>query len=252
MAGHSQWANRKHRKARQDAKKGKIFSKMAREITMAARQGGSDPEVNARLRLAIDRARQFGVPNENIERAIKRGAGELQGEDYEELIYEGYGPGGVALMLSVVTDNRNRSAGELRHLFSRYGGNLGEAGCVSWMFERKGLLVIDRDDTTVPEDDLLLTAVEAGAEDFKSTDEAYQIITAPDDFETVRDALRRAGVTSFAVAEITQLPQSQVPVAGKEAQQLLRLLDALEDHDDVQEIYGNYEIAEEALAAYEA
>ena len=142
MAGHSQWANRKHRKARQDAKKGKIFSKMAREITMAARQGGSDPEVNARLRLAIDRARQFGVPNENIERAIKRGAGELQGEDYEELIYEGYGPGGVALMLSVVTDNRNRSAGELRHLFSRYGGNLGEAGCVSWMFERKGLLVM--------------------------------------------------------------------------------------------------------------
>lgn len=252
MAGHSQWANRKHRKARQDAKKGKIFSKMAREITMAAKQGGGDPAANPRLRLALDRARQLGVPNENIERAIKRGTGELQAEDYEELLYEGYGPGGVALMISVVTDNRNRTAGDLRYLFTRNGGSLGESGSVAWMFDRKGLIVIDRSSVEVSEDDLLMAALDAGAEDFQVDGDTYQVITPPHALEEVRDALQAAGCTSFITAEVTQIPRSQVHVSGKEAEQLLKLLDALEDHDDVQEVYGNYDIATEILEAYDA
>lgn len=252
MAGHSQWANRKHRKSRQDAKKGKIFSKMAREITIAARQGGGDPDTNPRLRLALERARQLGVPNDNVERAIKRGIGEISAEDYEELTYEGYGPGGVALMLRVVTDNRNRTASDLRYLFSRNGGSLGESGSVAWMFDRKGLLIIDRSKTPLDEDELLMVALEAGAEDFEANEDSYHIITPPSELEAVRDALVAAGCSSFNVAEVTQLPKSQVRVEGKEAQQLLKLLDALDDHDDVQEIYGNYDIAEEVLAAYDS
>jgi YebC/PmpR family DNA-binding regulatory protein len=250
MAGHSKWANRKHRKERQDAKKGKIFSKMARELMIAARQGGPDPETNARLRLAIERAKSFGVPAENIERAIQRGAGGGEADRYEELLYEGYGPGGVALMLAIQTDNRNRTASEIRHMFARHGGNLGEAGCVAWMFERKGLLVVDREEAGMGEDELLALAVEAGAEDFRAEGDTYEIVTAPEALEEVRAALARAGVRRFASAGLTWLPKVQVPVAGREAEQLMRLLDQLEDHDDVQEIYGNYDLAEEALLAY--
>lgn len=252
MAGHSKWKNRQHRKARQDAKKGKIFSKMAREITAAARQGGGDPETNPRLRLALERARQFGVPNENIERAIKRGTGANAGDDYEEIVYEGYGPGGVALMVRVLTDNRNRAASDLRHLFSKYGGNLGETGCVSWLFERKGVIVIERDAAALPEDDLLMAALEANAEDFRGEGDAFEITAPPERLEEVRRALEAAGVREFSVAEVTMIPRTQVRLEGKEAEQLLKLLDALEDHDDVQEVYGNYDIAEEVMAAFEA
>lgn len=249
MAGHSQWANRKHRKARQDAKKGKIFSKMAREIMMLARQG-ADIESNPGLRAAVERARQFGVPNENIERAIKRGSGELQGENLEELTYEGYGPGGVAVMLRILTDNRNRTANEVRYLFSRNGGNLGETGCVSWMFERKGMILVERDKAPVDEDDLLMLVIDAGADDVEVGDEAYEITMAPERFGDVHDALERAGVP-MASAEITYVPNNVVRVEGKEATQLLKLIDALEDHDDVQDVYANYEIADDVLAAFQ-
>lgn len=252
MAGHSQWANRKHRKARQDAKKGKIFSKMAREITMAARQGGGDPDANPRLRTALEKARQFGVPNENIERAIKRGTGELAGAAYEELTYEGYGPGGVALMVRVVTDNRNRAASEIRHLFGKYGGNLGESGCVSWQFERKGLISVDRAAAGVDEETLMTAAVEADAEDFRVEGDVVEVITPPEALEAVRQALEAAGVREFTTVEVTMMPQNQVRLEGREAEQLLRLLDALEDHDDVQDVYSNFEIADEVLAAFGA
>lgn len=246
MAGHSKWANRKHRKARQDAKKGKIFSKLSREIITAVRQGGGDPDANPRLRLALERARQYSMPAENIERAIKRGLGELEtGEEYEELIYEGYGPGGVALMLEILTDNRNRSAGEIRHIFAKHGGNLGESGCVAWMFDRKGVITV-AGDSLPSEDDLLLIAVEAGAEDMKREDDGYIIYTNPDDLHDVREALEKAGVP-VQNAELRMVPKTEVRVEGKEAEQLLRLLDALEEHDDVQEIYGNFELPDELL-----
>ncbi|HEX6988255.1 MAG TPA: YebC/PmpR family DNA-binding transcriptional regulator [Bacillota bacterium] len=252
MAGHSKWANRKHRKARQDARKGKIFSKMAREITMAARQGGGDPEANPRLRAALEKARQYGVPNDNIERAIKRGTGELEGADYEELTYEGYGPGGVGLLVRVVTDNRNRTASEIRHIFSRHGGNLGEAGSVSWQFERKGLISVPRASAGVDEETLMLAALEADAEDFRVEGDVYEVITPPEALEAVRQALADAGVREFESAEVTMLPQAQIRLEGREAEQLLRLLDALEDHDDIQDVYGNYDIADEVLAAFSA
>lgn len=249
MAGHSQWANRKHRKARQDAKKGKVFSKAAREITVAARQGG-DPETNAQLRLAIEKARQLRVPADNIERAVKRGTGELAGQDYAEVLYEGFGPGGVALMLRILTDNRNRTAAEVRHLFSRYGGNLGDSGSVAWMFQRSGLIMVDKEAFDDGEE-LLLLAVEAGADDFRPGDEGYEIITSPENMEDVKASLADAGVSELAAADITYVPTTLTAVSGREAEQLLRLLDALEDHDDVQDIYANFDIAAEVLAAFE-
>lgn len=245
MAGHSKWANRKHRKARQDAKKGKIFSKLSREIITAVRQGGGDPDANPRLRLALERARQFSMPAENIERAIKRGLGQSEADAYEELIYEGYGPGGVALMLEILTDNRNRSASEIRHIFAKHGGNLGESGCVAWMFDRKGVITVPTQGAP-GEDDLLLLAVEAGAEDLKQDDGFYTIYTDPDDLHRVREALEKAGVP-IEDAALRMVPKTEVKVEGREAEQLLRLLDALEDHDDVQEIYGNFELPDEML-----
>lgn len=250
MAGHSQWANRKHRKARQDAKRGKLFSRLGREIMIAAREGGGDPDANARLRMAIERARQASLPADNIERAIKRGTGELEGQSFEELMYEGYGPGGAALLIQIVTDNRNRTASEVRHLFSKHGGNLSEKGSVAWMFERKGLLYVERSEVTMDEEELMLASIEAGAEDFRSNDEGFEIITSVDDLESVRTELEEAGVNKFSTVELTQLPVNQVAVDGKEAEQLLRLLDALEDHDDVQSLYSNFDISEELLAAF--
>lgn len=249
MAGHSQWANRKHRKARQDAKKGKIFSKMAREIMVAARQGG-DPATNNQLRMAIERARQYSVPAENIERAIKRGTGELSGQDFSEAMYEGFGPGGVAIMLRILTDNRNRTAAEIRHLFSRYGGGLGESGSVAWLFNRCGLIVLDGDQVA-DADELLLVAMEAGADDLRTAGDSYEIITTPDKFEEVKNALAEAGFPDPTTAEVTYMPTTQTEVAGKEAEQLLQLLDALEDHDDVQDVYANFDMAEEILAAFD-
>ncbi len=248
MAGHSKWANRKHRKARQDAKKGNIFSKMAREITIAAREGGGDPDTNPRLRLAIDKAKQMSVPNDNIDRALKRGTGDIEGASYEEVRYEGYGPQGAAIMVDVVTDNRNRTAQEIRYVFSKHGGNLGESGCVSWMFNQKGLIVLQGD---FDEEEVFLLAVDQGAEEVQTEEEALTIITPPEDFEAVRKSLKDSGYPA-EVAEITYLPTTQVQMSGQEAQTLIRLVDALEEQEDVQNVYGNFEITDDSLLEVES
>jgi YebC/PmpR family DNA-binding regulatory protein len=241
LSGHSKWANIKRKKARMDAQRGKVFTRLAREIIVASRMGGGDPEANPRLKAAVQRAKEANIPNENIQRAIQRGVGGAGGADYEEVFYEGYGPGGVAFMLRILTDNRNRTAGEIRYLFSKNGGSLGEAGCVSWMFKRKGLLLVDKEEFS-DEDSLLLAALEAGAEDVKVEEDSFEVVTAPEDFENVRDALVRGGIP-VADAQITMVPVSTVKVKEEESGQLLRLLEVLEDHDDVQEVYTNYEPA---------
>lgn len=250
MAGHSQWANRKHRKQRQDKKKGKIFSKMARKITIAAREGGGDPETNPTLRMLIDKARSFEVPNENIERAIKRGTGELEGVEYSEFSYEGYGPGGVALLLDIVTDNRNRSASEIRHIFANHDGNLAESGSVAWMFERKGYLAVSRD-VDIDEEEIFLLAADAGAEEVNTDSDLIEITTPDREFHSIKQKLEQQGLM-FEVEELTMVPQTLVPVEGRDARKLLRLLDELEDHDDIQDIYGNFDIPEEELVEYTA
>ncbi len=240
MAGHSKWANIKHKKMREDAKRGAVFTKLARQITVAAKEGGPDPETNFKLRLAIDKAKAENVPNDNIERAIARGVGDAGGESYEEVVYEGYGPSGVAILLHSLTDNRNRTAGEIRHRFSKYGGNLGEAGCVSWMFSKKGLLVVDADGTD--EDEMMLEALEAGAEDIVQDDGVYKIFTDPSYFQAVKQALDQSFV--FLAAEIAMIPQNTVVVSGQEQELLEKLVDGLEDLDDVQEVYTNHDLAE--------
>jgi len=242
MSGHSKWANIKRKKARMDAQRGKIFTRLAREIIVAARMGGGDPEANPRLKAAIQRAKEANIPNENIQRAIQRGAGETGGAGYEEVYYEGYGPGGVAIMLKILTDNRNRTASEIRYLLSRNGGSLGEAGCVSWMFARKGLLIVDKEEFS-DEDALLLAALEAGAEDVKVEKDSFEVITSPEDFEKVRSALAAQGIP-VAEAEIAMIPASTVKMTGQEAEPVMRLIDVLEDHDDVQEVYANFEVEE--------
>lgn len=245
MSGHSKWANIKHRKTKVDAQRGKLFTKLGRELIVAAREGGPDPENNARLKAAIQRAREANMPNENIMRAIQRGAGELGGAAYEELTYEGYGPGGVALMLSLVTDNRNRTASEIRYLFNRYGGSLGEAGCVSWMFNPKGQILVSVSGHEA--DEAMLAAIEAGAEDVNNQGDVVEVITAPDQLAQVSEALKQAGYT-LEQARITMVPQTTVPVTeAEQAQKLLRLLDALEDHDDVQEVYSNFDLPDELM-----
>lgn len=244
MSGHSKWANIKHRKEKSDAQRAKAFTKVTREIIVAARQGGGDPETNFRLRLAIQRARAVNMPSENIARAIKRGTGGEEGSAYEEATYEGYGPGGVALLVKVLTDNRNRSVSEVRYIFSRFGGSLGEAGCVAWMFESKGLVTLSPEAEDRGEEELLALAMEAGAEDLRRTDEVYQVVTAPDDLEGVRRYLEDHGVP-VAESELAMIPKSTVEVGGREAEQLERLLEALDEHDDVQEVYGNYSLASE-------
>jgi len=240
MSGHSKWANIRRKKEKVDTQRGKLFTKLAREIIVAARAGGGDPETNLSLKTAIQRAKEANIPNENIQRAISRGSGETGGADYEEVIYEGYGPNGVAIMLQILTDNRNRTASEIRYLFSRNGGNLGEAGCVSWMFERKGLIIVSREEFD-DEDTLLLVALEAGAEDVKTEKESFEIVTSPDDFEKVKKMLELNKIP-VADAQITMIPQSSLQLCENDSEQLLRLVDALEDHDDVQEVYANFEI----------
>lgn len=240
MAGHSKWANIKHKKARQDAAKGKIFTKVAREIIVAVRQGGDDLENNFRLRLALQKARNANMPNDNINRAISRGIGGTEGAELEELTYEGYGPGGVAVLLDILTDNRNRTAGEIRHIFSRYGGNMGESGCVSWMFKRQGLIFVERDQCPLDEEGLMLAVLEAGAEDVRESEQGWEIVTAPEDFEQVREALAEKGV-ELVEADITMLPDNLTE--GPE--QVLKLIEALEDHDDVQNVYTNWDMPAE-------
>jgi len=245
MSGHSKWANIKHRKGKMDAIRGKITTKISREITVAVRTGGADPAGNMRLKLALQKAKENNVPKENIQRAIQKGIGTLEGGNYEEIVYEGYGPGGVAVMLEILTDNRNRTAADIRHLFAKHGGNLGEAGCVAWMFDKKGLFLIDK--TAVSEEDLMLAALDAGAEDIKSDGDQYEVITAPDDWEKVRAALDAAKIT-VASAQVTMVPQTEVKLTGTDAVKMLKLMDALEDHDDVQEVYANFDIDDALLA----
>jgi YebC/PmpR family DNA-binding regulatory protein len=248
MSGHSKWNTIKRKKAATDAAKGKVFTRLAREIITAARAGGGDPEMNARLRSAVAAARAANMPGANIEKAIKRGTGEIEGITYEEASFEGYGPGGVALFIDVVTDNRNRTVAEIRHLLTRHNGSLGEAGCVAWMFEQKGSILVKRDGRD--EDALLELALEAGAEDVSLVGDMVQITTAPSDLFAVREALEKEGVT-VASSELARIPQNTVRVEGKEAEQLLKLLDALEDQDDTQRVSANFDVPEELMQAHE-
>jgi YebC/PmpR family DNA-binding regulatory protein len=244
MSGHSKWHSIKHKKAAADAKRGKVFSQVIKEITVAARLGGGDPEGNPRLRLAVDKAKSVNMPKENIERAIKKGTGELAGVSYEEFTYEGYGPGGTAVLAEVVTDNRNRAVGEIRHIFTKYNGKPGEAGSVSWMFEKKGLILLKKED--VNEETLMEIALDAGAEDIREDEENWEVHTGPAEFEQVKKALTSQGLTPIS-AEITMVPQNTAHLEGKDAEQMLRLMERLEDHDDVQNVYANFDISEEVM-----
>ena len=246
MSGHSKWATIKHKKAAVDARRGKVFTKLIRELTSAARMGGGDADSNPRLRTAVAAAKTANMPSDTIQRAIKKGTGELPGEIYEEIIYEGYGAGGVAILVDVLTDNKNRTVAEIRHLFAKHGGNLGETGCVAWMFARKGLITLHTNQ--IDEDTLLELVLEAGGDDIKTEAEAYEIVTAPEAFEDVRSTLEQKGLT-FDVAEVTMMPQNTVPVEGKQAEQVLRLMEALDDQDDVRKAHANFDISEEVMAA---
>jgi YebC/PmpR family DNA-binding regulatory protein len=246
MSGHSKWATIKHKKAAVDARRGKVFTKLIRELTSAARMGGGDADSNPRLRTAVTAAKTANMPSDTIQRAIKKGTGELPGEIYEEIIYEGYGAGGVAILVDVLTDNKNRTVAEIRHLFAKHGGNLGETGCVAWMFARKGLITLNTNQ--VDEDTLLELVLEAGGDDIKTEADAYEIVTAPEAFEDVRNTLEQKGLT-LDVAEVTMLPQNTVPVEGKQAEQVLRLMEALDDQDDVRKAHANFDIPDEVMAA---
>ncbi|MGM0688613.1 MAG: YebC/PmpR family DNA-binding transcriptional regulator [Bacillota bacterium] len=249
MAGHSKWANTKHRKARQDAAKGKIFTKLAREITVAAREAGEDLDSNFSLRLAVQKARENNMPNENIQRAVQKGVGGQEGSSYEQANYEGYAAGGVAILLEALTDNRNRTVAEIRHIFSRHGGSLGESGCVSWMFNRKGYLSVSKNELDMDEDDFMLAALDAGAEDVElENDGTYSIITELDHFESVKHQFQEQGIPIIS-SEVTMLPSSTIDIEDSEvAARIIRLMEALDDHDDVQNVYANFDIPEELMA----
>lgn len=247
MSGHSKWSTIRHKKSAADAKRGKAFTKLIKEITVSARMGTGDPEANPRLRAAIAAAKTENMPKENIERAIKKGTGDLEGANYEETTYEGYGPGGVAILVDILTDNRNRAASEVRHVFSRNGGSLGAAGCVAWMFSSRGTIVFNK--AGVSEDELMEVALEAGAEDVRDEGDQFEVITAPADFEAVKTAFEQRKM-EFELAEISMVPQNTVKVEDeKQAQQLLKLMDSLDDCDDVQHAYANFDIPDEILNA---
>jgi YebC/PmpR family DNA-binding regulatory protein len=246
MSGHSKWHTIKHKKGALDAKRGKIFTKLIKEITVAARTGGGDPDANARLRKAVSDAKAANMPNDTIARAIRRGTGEEEGVSYEEITYEGYGPGGVAVMVDSMTDNRNRTVAEIRHLFSKNGGNLGTSGAVNWMFEKKGYIVVPKD--AKAEEELFEIVTDAGAEDLRDDVDNFEIITAPDDFDAVLDAVKRAGVEP-QVAEVEMVPKEYKRLEGAEAKQMLKLMEALEDHDDVQKVSANFDISEADMAS---
>ena len=247
MSGHSKWSTIKRKKGALDAKRGKIFTRLIKEITVAARMGGGDSEGNPRLRSAVASAKSENMPKDNIERAIKKGTGELEGAVYDEISYEGYGPGGVAVLVDCMTDNKNRSVADIRHAFSKSGGNLGETGCVSWMFEKKGSILIDKD--SIGEEELMDKALEAGAEDVVEEDNVYQVVTTPDDFEAVREALETDGI-KFIEASVSMIPQNVVEITEeKPARQILRLLETLEEHEDVQNVFSNFDISDEIMEA---
>jgi len=245
MSGHSKWSTIKRKKAKVDAQRGKIFTKLAKEIIIAAKQGGGDPEANMRLKNAIAKAKEANLPNDNIQRAIQKGAGELDGVNYEEIVYEGYGPGGAAVMLDIMTDNRNRTAAEIRHFFSRFGGNLGETGCVSWMFETNGLIIVEKaDNPGLDADEFLLLALDAGAVDIREEDDSLEVITEQAMLSQVLDVLEVEGIKA-SHSSITKIPKNTVSLSGEQAEQMMKLMDALEDHDDVQDVYANCEIEDE-------
>jgi YebC/PmpR family DNA-binding regulatory protein len=246
MSGHSKWHNIRLKKGKMDAERGKTFTKLSREIIMAARAGGGNPDSNMRLRMAIQKARENSMPQDRIKSCIQRGTGELEGAHYEELTYEGYGPSGVAVLVETATDNRNRTVAEIRNIFSKCGGNLGESGCVAWLFNPRGLIVISKQGRT--EDQVMEAAIEAGADDVKSEEDTFDVYTAPEDFAAVRDALEGAGFT-IVNADVTMVPTTTIRVEGKDAQQMLRLMEQLEDHDDVQNVYANFDIEDSVLAS---
>ena len=247
MSGHNKWSTIKHKKGRADAKRGKLFTKIIREITVAAREGGGDPDGNPRLRSAVAAAKAANMPADNIKRAIDRGTGDLDGVAYEEVSFEGYGPGGVAVMLELLTDNRNRTTPEIRHLFSKYGGTLGENGCVAWLFSRKGLILVAREHAA-DEDEIMELALDAGAEDLDTDDaDYYRIYTAPEDLHAVKDSLEEAG-QAVEAAQMEMEPSSTTRLEGKEAQRMVRLMEAFDDHDDVQHVWANFDIDDELLA----
>ncbi len=246
MSGHSKWSTIKHKKGALDAKRGKIFTKIIKEITIAAKIGGGDPEGNPRLRSAVQAAKGANMPQDNITRAIKKGTGELEGVHYEEISYEGYGPGGTAIFIETLTDNKNRTVGELRTILGKNGGNMGENGCVGWMFEQKGLIVVPVSEKE--EDDLLEIVLDAGADDLQTSGDHYEITTAVENFETVRKTLEEKSIT-MEVAELTRITQNTVALDEKKGRSILKLMDILEDHDDVQKTYSNFDISEDVLNA---
>lgn len=249
MSGHSKWATIRHKKGAADAKRGKIFTKLIKELMVAARMGGGNPEGNPRLRAAVLAAKAENMPKDNIDRAIKKGTGDLEGVNYEEIMYEGYGPAGVAVLVDILTDNRNRVASEVRHIFSRNNGNLGEAGCVAWMFSKKGSIVFDKN--AVKEEELLELALEAGAEDVKDEEDQFEVITSVEEFMNVKAAFDEKGM-KYELAELTMSPQTSVKIEDpKTAQQVLKLMDALEDHDDVQNAYANFDIPDSIMESLE-
>jgi YebC/PmpR family DNA-binding regulatory protein len=241
MSGHSKWSQIKRKKGATDAKRGQVFTKLIKEITIAARIGGGDPEGNPRLRTAVAAAKAENMPKDNIDRAIKKGTGELEGVSYDEFLYEGYGPGGAAVLIEVMTDNKNRTTAEIRHIFAKSSGNLGEAGCVAWMFEKKGYIVVEKGG--VDEERLMEVALDAGADDIQENEKEFEVVTDPGAFDAVKEALEVAGI-KYVLAEVTMHPQSVVQLEGKNAEQMLRLMEQLEDHDDIQKVYANFDIPE--------
>ena len=244
MSGHSKWSSIKHKKGAADAKRGKLFSKLIKAITVAARQGGSDPDRNPALRIAVSAAKNANMPNDNIERAVKRGTGELEGVDYEEVHYEGYGPKGIAIFIQCLTDNKNRTTAEIRNLFAKNDGNMGGAGSVSWLFEHKGLIVVDAQ--SVKEDELMEIAIDAGAEDFSRSGNVYEIVVSPQDYEKVKQVLTDKNI-SIHSSDLTYIPKSQINISSEDAKRVLKLIDALEDHDDTQNVYANFEIPDDIM-----
>ena len=246
MSGHSKWHTIKHKKGAADAKRGKIFTRIIKELTVAARAGGGDPDANPRLRTVVAEAKSVNMPADNIKRAIQRGTGELPGVSYEEVTYEGYGPGGAALIIEVLTDNRNRTVGELRHLLSKHGGNLGESNSVAWMFEKKGYIVVEKSKSD--EESLMSAALDAGADDMRDDGDSWEIVSSPDGFQAVLEAVKKLGIDP-AAAEVAMLPQNYVKLEGKPAQQMVKLIDAVEDHDDTKKVWSNADIEEKEIEA---